>query len=215
MSKYTLVDELYIYPTPAGAYYAVSSTEDNKSRGFLRRLLQQQQTPRLNVENLLTLTKFDDEDKAFELLHHCQKLGWVQGLKSEMRFPEGALEDILPAMLKGISDKGKVLLADDQGFYLVSSGFAHEVAEELSALGAEIGTLHLRRSGLLMSNMGLGTHAWAVVNATGKSQVGFWPIFIGNTQFVITVSGTPHFNQPEFVSLAWALSIRYSAMGHD
>lgn len=210
MNKYTLVDELYIYPTPSGAYYAISSIEENRPRKFLRALLEQKKTPKLTIKNLLELTHFDNEDKAFELLHHCQKLGWVQGLNSIKSFPEGALEDILPEMLQGISNKGKVLLADDQGFYLVSSGFAHEVAEELSALSAEISTLHMRRSGLLMSNMGLGSHAWAVVNAEGKSQVGFWPIFIGSSQFVITVLGTPHFNQPELVSLAWALSIRYS-----
>ena len=210
MNKYTLVDKLHVYPTPAGAYYALSSAEENKTRYFLKRLLQQQQTPSLNVENLLMLTNFDDEEKAFELLHHCQRLGWVQGLPLAIQPPDGKLEEILPLMLNKISDKGKVLLADHQGFYLASSGFSHEVAEELSALSAEISTLHLRRSGLLMSNMGLGSHAWGVVNATGKSQVGFWPIFIGAHRFVITVLGTPHFNQPEFVSLAWALSIRYS-----
>lgn len=212
MSKYKLVEGLYIYPTPAGAYYAVSSTEEDKSRRFLKRLLQQQQTPRLTLENLLMLQgDSGDEERAFELLHHCQKLGWVQGLSAVKECPQGALEDILPKFLKKISENGKVLLADDQGFYLALSGFVHEVAEELSALGAEISTLHMRRSGLLMSNMGLGSHAWAVVNAAGKSQVGFWPVFIGKNRFVITVSGTPHFNQPEFVSLAWALSIRYSA----
>jgi hypothetical protein len=212
MSKYKLVEGLYIYPTPAGAYYAVSSTEDDKSRRFLKRLLQQKQTPSLTLENLLMLQdNSEDEEKAFELLHHCQKLGWVQGLDAVKEFPQGALEDILPSFLKKISENGKVLLADDQGFYLALSGFVHEVAEELSALGAEISTLHMRRSGLLMSNMGLGSHAWAVVNAAGKSQVGFWPVFIGKNRFVITVSGMPHFNQPEFVSLAWALSIRYSA----
>lgn len=212
MSKYTLVEGLYIYPTPAGAYYAVSSTDEDKPRRFLKQLLQQKQTPKLTLENLLMLQGDGsaDEEKAYELLHHCQKLGWVQGLDAVKEFPQGALEDILPDFLKKISENGKVLLADDQGFYLALSGFVHEVAEELSALGAEISTLHMRRSGLLMSNMGLGSHAWAVVNAAGKSQVGFWPVFIGKNRFVITVSGTPHFNQPEFVSLAWALSIRYS-----
>ncbi|NOQ34975.1 MAG: hypothetical protein GQ569_03670 [Methylococcaceae bacterium] len=215
MSSYTLSDGLYIYPTPAGAYYAISSTEEDKSRRFLKSLLQQEQTLALTVDNLLKLADSDDEEKTLKLLHHCQKLGWVQGVETAMSSPKGSLENILPDLLKSLSIKGKVLLADDQGFYLASSGFAHEVAEELSALGAEVSTLHMRRSGLLMSNMGLGSHAWAVVNAVGKSQVGFWPVFIGKNRFVITISGTPHLNQPEFVSLAWALSIRYSTMGNN
>jgi hypothetical protein len=102
------------------------------------------------------------------------------------------------------------LLADDQGFYLATSGFPHEVAEELSALSAELAIIHKRRSGLLMNNMGFDSHAWAIVNAFGNSQIGFWPVFVGKHQFVIVISGIPHFNQPEFVSLIWALSNRYS-----
>ncbi len=210
MSHYKLVDGLFLYPTPAGAYYAVSSMAEDKPRRFLKRLMQQVHTPALNLENLLMLMESEQSDDVFELLYHCQKLGWVQGLSVSETAPQGALENILPLYLKKISTQGKVLLADDQGFYLALSGFPHEVAEELSALSAEISMLHMRRSGLLMSNMGLATHAWAVVNAAGKSQIGFWPVFIGKTRFVITVLGTPHFNQPEFVSLAWALSIRYA-----
>jgi hypothetical protein len=211
MNNYRLIEGLYLYPTPAGAYYAVSSAETDKARTFLRQLLQQKQTPPLTIESLMKLQgQPEQEESAYQLLHYCQKLGWVQGLTAAKDYPQGALEDILPGFLKTISENGKVLLADDQGFYLALSGFVHEVAEELSVLGAEISTLHMRRSGLLMSNMGLGSHAWAVVNAAGKSQIGFWPVFIGKNRFVITVLGTPHFNQPEFVSLAWALSIRYS-----
>jgi hypothetical protein len=36
-----------------------------------------------------------------------------------------------------------------------------------------------------------------------------WPLFIGDTRFVIAISGVPHFNQPEFISLVWFLSVRY------
>jgi hypothetical protein len=120
------------------------------------------------------------------------------------------LEAILSGYLSKLSENGKALLADKQGFYLASHGFPHEVAEELSALSADIATVHDRRSGLLMNNMGLASHAWAVVDAFGNSQVGFWPLFIDKNRFVIAISGVPHFNQPEFVSLVWALTIRYA-----
>lgn len=153
----------------------------------------------------------EDEQKCLELLHYCQKLGWVHGLQDAQDYPEGALEEILPHLLSKISENGKVLLADQQGFYLASHGFPHEVAEELSALSAEIATVHERRSRLLIKNMGLGSHAWAVVDMLGNSQVGFWPLFIGKNRFVVAMTGIPHFNQPEFVSLAWALTSRYAA----
>ncbi|NOS88247.1 MAG: hypothetical protein HOP34_06855 [Methylococcaceae bacterium] len=210
MSNYSLTDGLYLYPTPAGAYYAVSSEETDKPRQFLRNLLQQRRTPELNIDNLKRLMEQNDTTKCFELLHHCQKLRWIQGLSSQLESPNGALEDILPTYLSTMSENGKALLADKQGFYLASHGFPHEVAEELSALGADIATVHDRRSGLLRNNMALASHAWSVVDVFGNSLVGFWPLFIDKNRFVIAISGIPHFNQPEFVSLVWALSIRYS-----
>lgn len=211
MGHFSLVDGLYLYPTPAGAYYAVCSVETDKPRQFLKKILQQRQAQELSIETLQRLMGHDDEQKCLELLHHCQKLGWVQGVSSGVEYPTGALEDILPQLLSKISENGKVLLADKEGFYLVSSGFPHEVAEELSALSAEISTVHERRSGLLLNNMGLASSAWAVVDVFGNSNVGFWPLFIGSNRFVIAISGIPHFNQPEFVSLVWALTIRYAS----
>jgi len=210
MSKYTVVDGLYLYLTPVGAYYAVSSKDDDKPRRFLNRLLQQTETPVLNMESLMTLMDEESEDKALELLHHCQNLGWVQGVDEAIQSPAGVLEKILPQLLDNISETGKVLLADDQGFYLACNGFPHEVAEELSALSAEIETVHERRAGLLLNNLGIASHAWAIVDAFGGSQIGFWPVFIGQTRFVIAISGIPHFNQADFVTLIWALSSRYA-----
>lgn len=210
MSHYSLTEGLYLYPTPAGAYHAASSMETDRSRQFLKNVLLQKKTPSLTTDTLRNLMGHEDEQKCLELLHHCQKLGWVQGVSQAIEYPVGALEDILPQLLNSIAENGKVLLADKEGFYLVSSGFPHEVAEELSALSAEILTVHDRRSGLLLNNMGLASNAWAVVDVFGNSHVGFWPLFIGKNRFVVAISGIPHFNQPDFVSLVWALSIRYA-----
>lgn len=209
MSKYILSEGLYLYPTPAGAYYAVCSNDMDKPRQFLRRLLLQPVTPVLNLENLMNLFGVNDSEKCFELLHHCQKLSWVQGLQEPYEYPSDLLENILPGLLSKMSESGKVLLADMQGFYLASHGFPHEVAEELSGLCAELTTIHERRSGLLMSNLGISSQSWAIVDVFGNSQIGFWPLFIGKNRFVFVISGIPHFNQPEFVKLIWALSKRY------
>lgn len=210
MSMYSLADGLFLYPTPVGSYYAISSNEDNKSRKFLKQLLRQPKTPKLTLNTIKTLMDESNDEKALGLLHHCQKIGWVQGVDKEIKCPEGTLEGVLANLLDNMTEKGKVLLADDQGFYLVCNGFPHEVAEELSALGAEIATVHQKRSGLLVHNLGLASHAWAIVDAFGCSQIGFWPIFIGETRFVIALSGIPHFNHPDFVTFIWALSIRYA-----
>jgi hypothetical protein len=213
VSKYQLEDGLYLYPTPAGAYHAISSGESDKSRQFLRNLLRQPQTPALTVENLMQLMQVDSEERCLDLLHHCQQLAWIQGLSEALPSPQGALEKILPGLLDKISQTGKALLADNQGFYLACNGFPHEVAEELSGLSAEIAGVHYRRFGVLIENLGLASNAWAVVDAAGNSKVGFWPVNIGSQRFYIVISGPPNFNQPEFVSLAWALSVRYAKSG--
>ncbi|MDD5271374.1 MAG: hypothetical protein PHU14_01520 [Methylovulum sp.] len=196
--EYSLTEGLYLYPTPAGAYYAVASMETDKPRQFLRKLLQQPQTPALTLENLQRLMNHDDSEKCLALLHHCQKLRWVQGLEEPLEYPTGALENILSGLLSKLSENGKVLLAEKQGFYLATHGFPHEVAEELSALSAEIATVHDRRAGLLINNMGIMSHAWSIVDVFGNSEVGFWPLFISNNRFVVAVYGIPH------------LSIRYA-----
>ena len=212
MSNFSLVDNLFIYPTPGGAYYAVSTKNNDKSKTFLNALLQQKETPKLTLENLQMLTGISKQDKCLELLHRCQKLGWVQAARSPITYPEGALDAILPSLMENISENDKVLLADNQGFYLASVGFPHEVAEELAALSAKLSIVHEHSTGLLINNLGLSSSSWAIVDAKGSSKIGFWPLYIGDTQFVLVISGAPRFNQPEFVSLAWALSIRYGVV---
>ncbi len=210
MSPFTLAKDLFIYPTPVGTYYAVSSTQADKSRKFIKTLLAQSQTPKLNVDSLSALMDEANEDKVLELLYHGQKLGWLQAVSEPLSSPEGALEQIMPPLLQPLTESGKVLLADDQGFYLACSGFNHEVAEELSALSADIATVHNRRAGLLINNLNVSSQAWSLVDAFGNSQIGFWPLFIDQTRFVLVVSGLPHFNQAVFVELVWALSVRYT-----
>ncbi len=210
MAQLTLADDLFLYPSPTGAYFAVSEQEENKSRQFLQNLLHEQQTPALTLTELQRLTAHSDENKALELLYHCQELGWVQGLKEPLSAPEKSLEKYLSSVLPSLSSQGKSLLADEQGFYLGYQGFTHEAAEELSALSAELSILLHRRAGLLKNNLGLNHQAWALVDAHGDSQLGFWPLFIGNYRFILAIAGIPYFNQPDFISLVWALSIRYA-----
>ena len=211
MKKFNLIDDLYIHPTPGGAFYAITEPEIDPSRKLIHSLLQQKSTAPLTLEGLKQWVGMDDDDGAMGLLHHIQNLGWVQGLESPLQSNDAPLEELLPDMLKVLSDSGKVLLADSMGFYLASSGFPHEVAEELSALSAELANLHERRSGLLINNLGLSGSTWAIVDAVGHSKVGFWPLYIGGQRFVLVISGVPHLNSPNFVELVWALFLRYTA----
>ena len=211
MASFNLAGALYVHPTPAGTYYAVSSTDANPSRRMIQSLLKKQASPFLTLEGAMSWADIADEEQVLTLLFHAQGLGWVQGLSAPRECDERPLEVQLPGLLRTLAVQGKVLLADSQGFYLASSGFPHEVAEELSALSADLANLHSRRSGLLVNNLGLASSAWAIVDAAGNGKIGFWPLFIGSQRFVLVISGVPQFNHPDFVNLAWVLSRRYAS----
>jgi len=210
MTNLTLAKGLFLHPTPAGAYSAISSDENNPSRTLLRNLLIRQETPELTLELLMEISLAKTNEDALEQLKHLQALSWVEGLESPKMVNESPVEEALPKLLSNFSSSSKVLLADDQGFYLASSGFPHEVAEELSALSAELASLHARRSGVLVNNLGLSSSAWSVVGADGHSKIGFWPLFIGKQRFVLVMEGVPNLNRSEFVELVWLLSRRYA-----
>ena len=200
---------LYLTPTPAGAYFSVSGTEDSPARQFLQRLLAQNEGLQLSADDLLEHMPVESEEDALTMLTHMQKLGWVQGLETPLDAPAGQLETILPEILSQLSVSGKALLADEQGFYISSSGFPHETAEELSGLSASLATLHERYQGVLKNNLGEGSSAWGLVDAAGNSQVGFWPLFIGDHRFALVVGGQPQMNRPALILLVWALMMRY------
>lgn len=211
MAHFQLIDDLYIAPTPGGAYYGISSSEQNPSRRLLLTLLKGDSSPALSIDALQEWTGQTDPDEALELLFHAQNLGWVEGYKEARQAPEGALEEVLPELLPLLSASGKALLADGQGFYISSQGFPHETAEEVSALSADVASMHERHRGLLTSNLGMGTSAWSLVDAAGNSQMGFWPLYVAEQCFVLVIAGMPRLNQPALKSLIWALVKRYGA----
>lgn len=197
-------------PTPAGAYYAVTSARPNPARRLLYALMGRQHSRRAEAALLPRWSGSSDEQEALELLYRMQDLGWVQGETEAREAPDGILEEILPSLLRVLSGDGKALLADQQGFHLAGTGFAHEAAEELSALSADLSSLHLRHEGLLQNNLGISTTAWAMVDAAGNSQLGCWPLHIGEQCFSLVLSGLPQFNQQAFTDMVWLLSKRYA-----
>jgi hypothetical protein len=201
---------LYLSPTPAGAFNAAAEPNNNRLRRFIGALLTQAVTPAATDAGLLEWSGTERLDDAHQLVWRMQEVGWLQGLAEPRRAPEGPMEEILPQLLPQLTHGGKVLLADSQGFYVSSLGFPHEVAEELSALSADIANLHQRRSGSLNRNLGLSGSAWGLSDAAGQSQLGFWPLYAGKERFVLVVAGIPAFNRPQLIDLVWMLHRRYA-----
>ena len=190
----------YILPSPAGAFYSTSTKEREPAKQFLQNLMTAKES-----------TLFDEKktDLNEELLMHIQKLKWLQVFDQPVAIPEGTIEDALPDLLQKLSSESKALLADDQGLYLASTGFTHEASEELSALSGDLSSLYARHQGITKGNLNIRSSAFSLVDAAGYSQLGFWPLYIGNMTFVLVIAGTPRFDQTAFVELVWLLHKRY------
>jgi len=210
MNDYQLHAGVYLSPTPAGAYFAVSSQANETARLFLFKLMSEDATPRSSLELFRQWLPSTADGQILELLYRMQQLGWIQGERLSRDAPRGSLEALLPGLLKQLSGSDKVLLADNAGFYVCNLGFPHETAEELSALSADLGNLYERHKGLLGRNLGMRSEAWAIVDAAGSSKIGVWPLHIGPIRFSLVLSGLSLFNQPAFTDLVWALSLRYA-----
>ncbi|WP_456444521.1 hypothetical protein [Thiolapillus sp.] len=208
MEELQLQSGVYLSPTPAGAFYCCASPQEDPARHVLQSLFNRRRNPVLDSSTLEEWTDSSAED-ATTLLYHMQRQSLVQGLNNPQTCPEGPLEEVVPFLLPALSGDGKALLADDQGFYVASSGFPHESAEELAALSASLGLLHKRHQGLLNRNLGYQGNAWTLSDAAGNSQIGFWPLFVGTQRFSLVISGLPRFNQKSFTRLVWSLGVRY------
>ena len=208
MLNYQLTKGSYIYPTPAGAYYAVTNKQKDAARNFLITLMSCNQSPELTEETLCELSGMALEDTLI-LLERLQSSGLVQAINEPIDVIQLSLEDALPGLLQRLSGSEKALLADENGFYLSSYGFHHESSEELAGLAAELSKLQERYVGLLTGNLNYQSCAIGVINAAGHSDIGFWPMHVGQQHFVLVLSGTPQLNKNSLVELVWLLINRY------
>ena len=200
---------MFILPTPAGAYQCVDKNGPDNARKLLQWMMS------FNTSQALDIQKISDHMGVTtlaieELIKQMQGLNWLQVLPEPLDAVTGKLEDILPSLLEPLSNSGKTLLADSQGFYISSSGFPHETAEELSALSADLSSLSDRHKGLLTGNLNINRPNWALADSAGFSRLGFWPLQIGDELFSLVINGLPRFDHHSFLNLIWVLHIRYA-----
>ena len=207
---YSLTSQPYLLPTPAGAYNATSVPAETRLQRCITTLLGYAETPLATEDDIVRWTNIDNAQEALEFIWRMQQMGWLQALEQPRHAPQGDIEEIFARLIPTLTRGGKALISDMQGFYLCSQGFSHEVAEELSALSADLASLHMRRSGSLNRNLGLGGSSWGLIDSAGQSKLGFWPIFAGDQRFVLVIAGTPTFNRQELVDLIWVLYQRYN-----
>jgi len=205
----SLNSNLYPIASPAGAYYAVSSPEPDAARTLLLHILRLGHTIPL-TEALLEEWSGNNLEKGLETLYRLQRLDFVQGTAEPRPTLSINLEMQLPSLLEALSERGHALLADDNGLYYATAGFHHESAEEIAALAGDIVTLSRRHALLLKNNLNISSQAWSVSNPAGQSELGFFPLHVGQQSFVLVTGGTPQLQNEAFVTLVELLSRRYA-----
>ncbi len=200
---------LFAEVTPAGAYYAAASPNTEGNRGILLNILREGDKIPFSESVAIRWTQAGEREDALRSIFRLQRLGLVKGSPEPRPAPDQRLEDLLPPLLGLLSDAQKALLADENGFYLATSGFLHESAEELAGLSADLLSLQSRHGRLLRNNLRVHSESWALVDPAGQSELGFWPLFIGAQRFMLIIAGTPLLQNQSFVTLVQALDQRY------
>ncbi len=207
--EYALAGDLYILPTSAGAFFAVSSPDDSRVRRLLLALLRYRSSPHVDTQFLCQCLGTDDEQEALEVLHRAQSLAWIEGYTEVRDVPALGVGQELHQLLPHLSSVGKGLLIDWNGLSLASCGIDEATADTLAALGADLIGVQERHAGRMAEHLGQTSHGWAAVDAYGSSRIGAWPLYIGDKRVLLVLLGEPRLNEPSFLALVWLLIENY------
>lgn len=198
----------YLQVTPSGAYYATVNSQPDDARALLLQLMSSEVAIEHSLEIFAELADLDKElaDSLFKRLVARRFLALV---REPIPPRQGSLESTLSDILLTLSATGKVVLGDDQGFCLGSSGFDRDHADALAALAADLISLHQRHHLLLNKELQLMGESWGLLDPVGNSMLGVWIIHMGSQSFAIVIHGQPNLNQHQFVELISALASRY------
>lgn len=207
--QYELAGELYVLPTPAGAYFAVSSPDASRVRRLLLALLRHRSSPRVDTAFVCECLATDDEQEALEVLHRAQSLAWIEGYDQVRDVPGLGVGQELSQLLPHLSSVGKALIIDWNGLSLASCGIDDATADTLAALAADLIGVQERHSERMAKQLGQVSHGWAAVDAYGSSRIGAWPLYIGDKRMLLVLLGEPHLNDASFLALVWLLIENY------
>lgn len=198
----------YIQICPAGAFYATVGSEPDDARAMLLLLLSSEVAIPYSSQLVEKLTGLGERE-AEDLFTKLTEKNFIELVETPNELVTGSVEQLLPDLLSGLSNAGKVALADHHGFCLGSVGYDDEMAEELCALAADLSSLHERHSLLLNQRLGFMGESWGLLDPVGLSQVGFWVMHLGHQRFILVIDEMPKLNQENYVDLISVLARRY------
>ncbi len=209
MTNYQFAENIYLAPTPTGAFYAVSNPAPEPLRIFLHALLKQERTPKPITSQLINWTQANSVKSMMALLHEAQLMTYIEGLQEPLKLPDSGFGNSAEILLSYLSTSGNAVLVDNTGCAIAHSGFDQETVEMLSALSADLLTVQDRHEKRLEKHFDLTINGWGAMDASGSSRIGTWPIYIGQKRLLLVIPGEPRFNCPQFTLLIWSLVKRY------
>ena len=207
--QYELASDLYVLPTPAGAYFAVSTSDDSRVRRLLLALLRHSSSPRVDAEFVCECLGTDDEQEALEVLHRAQSLAWIEGYEQVRDVSRLGVGQELHQLLPHLSSVGKGMIIDWNGLSLASCGIDDATADTLAALSADLIGVQERHADRMAKHLGQASHGWAAVDAYGSSRIGAWPLYVGDKRMLLVLLGEPRLNDSAFLALVWLLIENY------
>jgi hypothetical protein len=198
----------YLQVTPSGAFYATVNSHPDEARAILLQLLSSNEPIEFSYDIFAEIADLE-LNHAKTLFNRLLARRFLVLTGTPIEQKRDSLETVLASILPALSSSGKVILGDDQGFCLASSGFDANHAESLAALSADLISLHQRHQHILNDDLELMGQSWGMLDPVGNSQLGNWIIHIGSQVFVLVIQEQPLLNQHQFVELLSALASRY------
>lgn len=209
MKKKPLAGDKFLLPSAAGAYHLLCYPSQTPAARLFSSILAQKETRVISAEEAKQIMKLDSEEAFATVMHDIFASGWLEEHDVALRLPDDPLEELLPQLLTVLSTTGHTFLSDSHGFPLFSSGFSRDDEEALSVMTAEFSTIYEKHRAVIQDNIDSPTQAWGMIDVTGQSNMGIYPITIGHQSFNLLVQGRPRLDHPNFVILAWLLYSRY------
>jgi hypothetical protein len=206
-----IINDVYIQVTPAGAFYCLSEKDkNNASRKILSNIMLHGDQQKASMDMVKIITEIDNEDTAADELIRLQKIGFIGGFSFPHPKVSGNMETVMPSLLKTLSDKGRSLLSDNNGFYLCASSIPHESAENLAAMSADLMRVQATHERLLANNLHIPASGWGMIGPSGLSTLGIWPLYVNDNEFLLTVIGVPKLQGLGLVQMATWMIEKFS-----
>lgn len=209
MKKKLLQGNKYLFPSAAGVYHLACQPSQTSAKKLFSDILRRTHTRIITTHEVQRIMEINSHQRFTEEMQTILSLGWLEEHDTPFQLPDDALEELLPQLLTVLSSTGHTFLSDSHGFPLFSSGFPKKDVEALSAMSAQFSSIYDKYHAVIQRTAQSPTQAWGMIDAAGNSNMGIWPISIGNHGFNLLIQGIPKLDHPNFVILVWLLYSRY------